>query len=94
MRDGWRSPSSFRGDYLTGLRLMSRQAHPDVYLEVLDYAQQYTRRIDFSTYERALAMLKDTGAFEEEDAQSGISAISAAGGNERSAAMLRMLPAK
>lgn len=84
-------PTSFRGDYLTGLRTLSRQAHPDVYIQVLDYAQEYTWRVDFSTYDRALAMLTETGAFEEEDAQSGISAMSAAG-DERPVARLKMPP--
>jgi Fic family protein len=87
-------PISFRGDYLTGLRTLSRQAHPDVYLAVLDYAQEYTWRIDFSTYDRALAMLTDTGAFEEEDSQSGISAMSAASGDQRPAARLKLPPPK
>ena len=86
-------PISFRGDYLTGLRTLSRQAHPDVYLAVLDYAQEYTWRIDFSSYEGALAMLTDTGAFDEEAAQSGISAMSAAG-DQRPAAKLKMPPAR
>lgn len=85
-------PISFRGDYLTGLRTLSRQAHPDVYIQVLDYAQEYAWRIDFSTYDSALAMLTSTGAFEEEDAQSDLSPISAAGGDERPAVRLRMPP--
>jgi hypothetical protein len=37
-------------------------------------------------------MLTETGAFEEEDAQSGFSPISAAGGDERPAARLKMPP--
>lgn len=85
-------PVAFRGDYLTGLRTLSRQAHPDVYIQVLDYAQEYTWRVDFSTYDRALAMLTETGAFDEEDAHSGTAAMSAAGGDELPAARLRMPP--
>lgn len=63
-------PISFRGEYLTGLRTLSRQGHPDVYLRVLDYAQEYTWRIDCSDYERALVTLTQTEAFEEADGPS------------------------
>jgi putative ABC transport system ATP-binding protein len=47
-----------------------REAHPDVYLKVLDYAQEYAWRIDFSDYERALATLTETEAFEEVEGRS------------------------
>jgi hypothetical protein len=63
-------PVSFRGEYLTGLRTLSRQGHADVYLEVLDYAQEYVWRINFSDYEQALATLTETEAFDEAEAQS------------------------
>ncbi len=63
-------PISFRGEYLTGLRTLSRQGHSDVYLKVLDHAQEYTWRIDFSDYERALATLTETEAFEEAEGAS------------------------
>lgn len=63
-------PVSFRGEYLTALRTLSRQGHPDVYLKVLDYAQEYTWRIGFSDYEQALATLTETEAFEEAERQS------------------------
>jgi hypothetical protein len=75
-------PISFRGEYLTGLRALSRQGHADAYLEVLDYAQEYAWRIDFSDYERAVAMLTDTGAFDEAEGQSTFAAADGDAGRE------------
>lgn len=63
-------PVSFRGEYLTGLRTLSRQGHPDAYLKVLDYAQECAWRIDFSDYEQALSTLTVTEAFDEAEGQS------------------------
>jgi hypothetical protein len=80
-------PISFRGEYLTGLRTLSREGHSDVYLAVLDYAQEYTSRIDFSDYERGLATLTETGAFEEAEGQS---TLATAEGDARPERKLRM----
>ncbi len=63
-------PISFRGEYLTGLRTLSRQGHPNAYLQVLDYAQEYTWRVDFSDYASALTILTETGALEEPEGRS------------------------
>lgn len=82
-------PVSFRGEYLTGLRTLSRQGHPDVYLQVLDYAQEYTWRIDFSDYDQALAVLTETEAFEEAESRS---TLAPGGDEERPDPKLRMPP--
>jgi hypothetical protein len=83
-------PTAFRDDYLTGLRTLSRQRHPDVYLQILDYAQEYTWRIDFSDYDAALAVLTGTGAFEEGE---GSGTLTAPGEHARAEPRLR-LPAR
>jgi Fic family protein len=80
-------PISFRGEYLTALRTLSRQAHPDVYLKVLDYAQEYAARIDFSDYDTALATLTETEAFEEVEART---ALVVPDGEERREPKLRL----
>ncbi len=58
-------PIVYRLDYLTGLRVLTRQGHPDPLIEVLDFAQRYTSAIDFSSYDEALAVLRATNALEE-----------------------------
>ncbi|HUF35047.1 MAG TPA: Fic family protein [Gemmatimonadales bacterium] len=55
----------YRDEYVTGLRVHTRQGHPDPLIKTLDFAQDYAARIDFRDYDRALAVLRDTGAFEE-----------------------------
>jgi hypothetical protein len=55
-------PTVFRDDYLTGLRVLTRQGHADPFIEVLDFAQKYTAAIDFSNYDYALATLRATNA--------------------------------
>ena len=57
-------PTVFRDDYLTGLRVLTRQGHADPFIEVLDFAQKYTAAIDFSDYDRALTTLRATHAME------------------------------
>lgn len=57
-------PTVFRDDYLTGLRVLTRQGHADPLIEVLDFAQKYTAAIDFSDYDQALATLRATNAME------------------------------
>ena len=43
----------------------TRQGHPDPLIKTLDFPQEYAARVDFSDYDRALAVLRETGAFEE-----------------------------
>lgn len=58
-------PTVYREEYVTGLRVHTRQGHPDPLIQTLDFAQEYTARIDFSEYDDALSVLRETGAFEE-----------------------------
>ncbi len=58
-------PTVYRNEYLTGLRTLSRTAHPTAYLQIMDFAQEYTARIDFTNYEHALSVLTATNAFAE-----------------------------
>lgn len=82
-------PISFRGEYLTGLRTLSRQGHPNAYLQVLDYAQEYTWRVDFSDYASTLTTLTETGALEEPQ---GRSMLVPAGEDVRADPKLRLPP--
>lgn len=61
-------PSVYREDYLTGLRVLTRQDEPKVFVDVLDFAQRYVRSIDWSNYELAEAQLRETNAFEQPQA--------------------------
>ncbi len=58
-------PTVYREDYLLALRALTRQANTDPYIRMLDRAQDFTSRIDFNGYERALAQLRESGAFLE-----------------------------
>ena len=58
-------PIVYRNDYLTGLRVLTREGHPIPLIQVLDFAQKYTAAIDFADYDRGLAMLRATNALEE-----------------------------
>lgn len=58
-------PTVYREDYLLALRALTRQGNTDPYIRMLDRAQDFTARIDFNDYERALAQLREGGAFLE-----------------------------
>lgn len=58
-------PSVYREDYLTALRTLTRQDHAPPLIATLDFAQRYTAAIDWTTYDRAEAMLRATNAFED-----------------------------
>jgi hypothetical protein len=58
-------PIVCREDFLTGLRTLTRQGHPNPLIAILDFAQKYTTAIDFSDYGRAVAALRSTNAFAE-----------------------------
>lgn len=57
-------PTAYRTDYLGALRAFSKNGHTDPLIRMLDVAQSYTRRIDWSTLERARAALATTNAFD------------------------------
>lgn len=58
-------PTVYREDYLLALRALTRQGNADPYIAMLDRAQDFTSRIDFNDYERALAQLREAYAFRE-----------------------------
>ncbi len=64
-REFSRVPGLRLSDLAPGLRVLTRQAHPDPLIEVLDFAQGYTSAIDFSSYDEALAVLRATNVLEE-----------------------------
>lgn len=58
-------PTSFRNDYLDGLRLLSRQDDPSVLIKSMRLLLNYTAAIDFTDFHDALAQLHETNAFED-----------------------------
>jgi len=58
-------PIVYRDDYIQSLRALSRNANPTPLLRVLNVAQDYTSRIDWSTLDDAEQTLHDTHAFLE-----------------------------
>jgi len=58
-------PSVYRDEYLTGLRVLTRQNHPLPFIQTLDFAQRYTAAIDCSDYDKAVSTLRATNAFED-----------------------------
>ncbi|TAJ95910.1 MAG: Fic family protein [Gammaproteobacteria bacterium] len=56
-------PTVYREDYLLALRALTRQGNADPYIRMLDRAQDFTARIDFNDYGRALAQLRAANAF-------------------------------
>jgi hypothetical protein len=57
-------PTDHAEEYLSALRRLSQTGDTPPYLHLLDRAQEYTAAIDFTDYDRALAVLRETGAFE------------------------------
>jgi hypothetical protein len=57
-------PTAYRTDYLSALKAFSH-GHTDPLIRMLDVAQAYTHRIDWSTLENARAALAATNAFAE-----------------------------
>jgi Fic family protein len=66
-------PTVFRQDYLDGLRLLSRQDDPSVFIKAMRYAHDFTESIDFTDYTdytdytEAKRQLTQANAFEEPD---------------------------
>lgn len=56
-------PIVYRDDYLGGLRALSRSGNPQPLIRVLQYAQSYSARIDWSDLARAERVLEETNAF-------------------------------
>lgn len=60
-------PTSYRPDYLGGLRRLSRERDPTVFVRMLDHAHEFTARLDFHDLEQLLATLKSCNAFDDSE---------------------------
>jgi hypothetical protein len=58
-------PIVYREDYLRALRALTRGGNVEPYIRMLNRAQEFTAQVDFSSYERALAQLREANAFLE-----------------------------
>lgn len=58
-------PTIFRNHYLTALKALTHNKQAEPIIRVLDFAQNYTSRIDWSDYKKAKQMLTETHAFED-----------------------------
>ena len=58
-------PTSYRDDYLGGLRRLSREDDTAVFLEVLDRAQEFVHQIDFTDLDAAIALMTRCNAFDD-----------------------------
>lgn len=58
-------PTVYREDYLLALRALTRSSNTEPYIRMLDWAQDFTARIDFSSYDRALFQLRGSNALLE-----------------------------
>ena len=56
-------PTGLRGDYLAGLRALSHRNRADPLYSVLQWAQHYASRVDFSDLEVSEKVLRQTNAF-------------------------------
>ena len=56
-------PTSYRTNYLAGLKALSQNRRADAIVRILDFAQRYTAAIDFSDYGNAVDLLRQTNAF-------------------------------
>lgn len=60
-------PTVFRGNYLAALRALSRTGRPEPLVRVLDYAQRWTRALDWSSLGVAERELERCNAFLDSD---------------------------
>lgn len=60
-------PTSFRIEYVSDLRRLTRQDAPDTLIEVLDYAQGFAAAVDFTDFDKAEVILRDCRAFEADE---------------------------
>lgn len=58
-------PTAYRTDYLDALKAISHNALTEPLIRMLDYAQRYTNRVDWSKLATARRVLERTGAFSE-----------------------------
>lgn len=55
-------PIVYRNNYLAALKALSLNRQPEPLIRVLDFAQRYTAAVDWSTIQRAQALLESTNA--------------------------------
>jgi hypothetical protein len=60
-------PTSYRPDYLGGLRRLSRAGDPVVFVRMLDRAHEFTARLDLVELEALLATLESCNAFDDSE---------------------------
>lgn len=60
-------PTVFRQVYFDGLRMLSRQDDPSVFIKAMRYAHDFTASVDFSDYAEAKRQLVEANAFNEPD---------------------------
>ncbi|MBL0938814.1 MAG: Fic family protein [Gemmatimonadaceae bacterium] len=58
-------PIIVRDEYITGLRLMTRESHIQTLVDVLSFGQRLTTAVEFSSYDEALIALRAANALEE-----------------------------
>jgi hypothetical protein len=58
-------PTVFRNDYLDGLRMLSRQDEPRVFIKAMRYAHDFTASLDYSNYGTMKSQLEEANAFNE-----------------------------
>ena len=60
-------PTAFRNNYVSALRALSRNGHPEPLIRALDYAQRWTRAVDWGDLEGTGHRLEACNAFLEPD---------------------------
>lgn len=60
-------PTSFRPDYLGGLRRLSRRGDPRVFVRMLDHAHEFSSRLDVQDLDQLLATLESCNAFDDSE---------------------------
>ena len=60
-------PTAFRSEYLSGLRRLSRDGDPSIFVKSMRFLHDYSAQVDWTDDATADADLRLTNAFEEED---------------------------
>lgn len=58
-------PNIYRNDYLSGLTSLSANGHPTAYIDIIAFAQRFTREVDFSDLGRSERILRATNALRD-----------------------------
>ena len=58
-------PTVYRSNYLMSLKGLSHNGITDAFIKTIDFAQKYTKSINWSNIQQANDMLKETNAFTE-----------------------------